>query len=172
MATHRIPIIGSTAVPDDTGECYFERSDVLTTNGRWPMVVVRFGSAPTTNPAVIHGFYGSFIVPKNYVGSAVLVWKWSTALTAANNAIWEFEYRAVADTQSIDQTSQDEQITNTDADSATANIMLEDTGALTSGNFAVDDLVQYYFSRDALDANDTVAGAAYLPSLEFEYADA
>jgi len=47
----------------------------------------------------------------------------------------------------------------------------EATISLTSGNFAVDDDVEFYFARDGGDAADTLAGSALLFSLALQFSD-
>ncbi len=173
MATFRIPIIGPSTIPDATGECWFEPYSILATNDAWKHLIARFGSSNTAQPTVRHGFYSSFNVPKNYVGSAVLVINWTATITTGD-VVWDLDYRAVAgdDTESLDQAGTQEAVTVTDAAPGAANRKLQVTIALTSANFAADKFVPYGFFRDGVDANDTMAGSAMLHSLQFQYADA
>jgi hypothetical protein len=173
MATLRQPIVGWNTMPDGTGECYFEPFSILATNDVWKHIVCRFGTNNAAQPTVRHGFYGAFMVPKDYVGTAVLVINWSATLTSGNVA-WDFEYRAVGgnDTESLDQTGTQESVSVTDAAASAANEKLEVTVNLTSANFAADDLVTFFFARDGADAADTMAGSALLHSLHFQYNDA
>lgn len=173
MTTHKIPIIDWSAQPDATGECWFEPFSILATNDVWKHTIVRFGSNNAAAPTVRHGFYGTFDVPENYVGSPVLVIDWSSTLTT-NDIVWDFEYRAVGgnDTESLDQAGTQESVTVTDTAPSAALERQEVTIALTAGNFAAGDTVEYYFARDGADAADTLAGSGIGVRLKFQYADA
>ena len=173
MATLRIPILGASVVPDTTGECWFEPYSILATNDVWKHLIARFGISNSAQPSVRHGFYGAFKVPKNFVGTAVLVVNWNATITTGN-VVWDFDYRANGgdDAESLDQSGTQEAVTVTDAVSGTAHRLLQPTISLTSANFAADDLVEYYFARDGADAADTMAGSAMLHALQFQYADA
>jgi hypothetical protein len=172
VATHRIPVLGWAARPDDTGECFFEPYDLLATNDVWDRLVGRFGSNNAAQPTVRHGVHGGFTVPKNYVGSPALIVVWSSTLTSGN-VVWDFEYRAVGgdDAESLDQAGTQESVTVTDGAPSAAHERMEASLSLTAGNFAVDDMVQFYFARDGADGSDTLAGSALLFDLLFQYAD-
>ena len=172
MATHRIPIVGWSARPDDTGECFLEPYDILATNDVWDRLVFRFGANNAAQPTIRHGFHGGFFVPKNYVGSAAIVVVW-TATVTTGNCVWDFEYRAVGgnDTTSLDQAGTEESVTVTDTAPGAANRRLEATANLTAGNFSADEQVSYFFARDGADANDTMAASGILFELIFQYAD-
>lgn len=172
MATHRRSIVNAYTMPDTSGECWWEPFSVLATNDQWRHGVVRFGASNAAQPTVRHGIYGSFTVPKNYVGTAVLVINWTATLTSGN-VVWDFDYRTVAgnDTTSLDQAGTEEAVTVTDAAPGAALRKLEVTISLTSGNFAADDHVSFFFARDGADGSDTMAGSGLLTSLEFQYAD-
>lgn len=173
MATFRMPIMGWPTRPDDTGDCFFEPYDILATNDVWKRIIGRFGASNVAQPTVRAGIHGGFNVPKNYVGSAVLVIVWTATLTSGN-VVWDFEYRTVGgnDTTSFDQSGTEESLTVTDAAPGAANRRLEVTIALTSANFAADESVEFFFARDGADGNDTMAGSALLFDLLLEYADA
>lgn len=173
MATHRIPILGFATRPDDTGEAFFEPADLnFGSNDLARQFVLALGSGLAAQPTVKHGIYGAFRIPKNYVGSPVVVAEWSATLTTGD-AVFDFDYRAVGgnDAESLDQATWQESVTVTDTAPTTARNKLTPTVALTAGNFAVDDIVEFFFGRDGADANDTLAGRAYLFELSFQYAD-
>lgn len=174
MATHRIPILGFATRPDDTGEAFFEPEDLnFGSNDIAKQFVLALGSALAAQPTVKHGVYGAFRIPKNYVGTAVVVIEWSATLTTGN-VVFDFDYRAIGgnDAESLDQATWQESVTVTDAAPATARNKLSITQTLTSGNFAVDDVVLFFIGRDGADGSDTMAGRAYLFEATFEYADA
>lgn len=173
MATHRINILGAGTVPDTSGNCWQEPYTILATNDVWGMLIYRFGSSNAAEPTTRIGLRGRFTVPKNYVGTAVLVIVWTATITSGN-VVWDFDYRAVTgnDTESLDQSGNQESVTVTDAAPGAANRRLEVTISLTSANFAADDTVEFELFRDGVDAADTMAGSAILVDLLFQYADA
>lgn len=173
MATHRIPILGWSARPDDTGDCFFEPYDILATNDVWDRLVGRFGASNSAAPTVRAGVHGGFTVPKNYVGSASIVIVWTSTLTSGN-VVWDFEYRTVGgdDTTSLDQAGTEESLTVTDAAPTAAHRRLQASITLTAGNLAADEEVTFFLARDGADAADTLAGSALLFQALFQYADA
>lgn len=173
MATHRIPILGFATRPDDTGECFFEPADLnFGSSDLARQFVLALGSALAAAPTVKHGVYGAFRVPKNYVGSPVIVIEWSATLTTGD-VVFDFDYNAVGgnDAESLDPAGWQQSVTVTDTAPSTARFKLTPTVALTAGNFAVDDIVEFFFGRDGVDAADTMVGRAYVIETTFEYAD-
>lgn len=173
MATHRIPILGFATRPDDTGEAFFEPADLnFGANDLARQFVLALGSALAAQPTVKHGVYGAFRVPKSYVGSPVLVIEWSATLITGN-VVFDFDYNTVAgdDTESLDPAAWQQSVTVTDAAPATARRKVTPTVALTAANFAADDIVEFFFGRDGVDAADTMAGRAYIFEASFEYTD-
>jgi len=174
MATYRLPILGWSARPDDTGDCYITPYDTVATNDVWDRLVVVMGAAAAAQPTLRAGFHGGFAIPKNYVGTAVLVAVWTASVTAGA-VVFDFEYRAVggSDTESLDQTGTQESVTVTAAAApSAAHERMETTVALTSANFAVDDTVSFFFARDGTDAADAKAGSVFLFDLLLQYSDA
>lgn len=173
MATHRIPILGFATRPDDTGEAWFEPADLnFGSNDLARGFVLALGSALAAQPTVKHGVYGAFRVPKNYVGSAVLVVEWSATLTSGD-VVFDFDYNAVGgnDTESLDPAAWQESVTVTDTAPGTARRKLTATVSLTSANLAADDIVEFFLGRDGAAGADTMAGRAYIFEATFEYAD-
>lgn len=168
MATHRIPILGWSAVPDSSGNVFFEPYDVKATNDVWDRLVLVFNDTATRI-----GIHGGFTVPKNYVGSAKLVVAWTTTATTGD-VEWDCDYRAVGgdDTESLDQAGTQESVNLNDTAPSAAHERMETSITLTAGNFAVDDEVEFTFFRDGTDAGDTIAAATMVFQLLFEYADA
>jgi hypothetical protein len=168
VATHRIPILGWATLPDINGQAFPESYDTKATNDVWDRLVMVF------NDSIIRSaLAGGFAVPKNYVGTPKLIIVW-TATATSGAVVWDFDYRAVGgnDAESLDQTGTQEAVTVTDTAPGAAHRRLEAEIALTAGNFAVDDEVEFLFARDGTDAADTMAAAALLFGLYFEYADA
>lgn len=170
MATHDISILGWNTLPDSAGNVFFEPYSVKATNDAFPQIVVVFNET-----ALKQGIYGAFPIPQNYVGTPLIVIVWtSTAITGT--CVWDFDYRAVGgnDTESLDQATVQENVTVSDVAPGAANRRLEVTVALTAGNLAAGDTVEFELSRDGTDAADTLAGAAaaILHDVLFRYNDA
>ncbi len=111
-------------------------------------------------------------MPENYVGSPVVRVRWTTTKTTGD-VVWDFDYRAVGgdDAESLDQAGTQEAVTVTDSAPSAAHERLNVTVALTAGNFAAGDTVEFLLARDGADASDTLAGVAMLHEAFFEYSD-
>lgn len=168
MATHRIPILGFGTVPDASGEVFFEPYNIKATNDVWKRIIGIFNDSATRN-----GLHGGFVVPKNYVGSPNIVVVW-TATATAGAVEFDFDYRAVGgnDTESLDQAGTQESVNVSDNAPTAIHRRLEALLALTAGNLAIDDEVEFALFRDGTDAGDTMAAAALIFQVLFEYADA
>lgn len=166
MATHRINIFGSATLPDTTGNAWFEPAALTQTNDRFPQLVARFKDSGTKV-----GIGGNFRIPKNYVGSPVLKIQWTTT-AVTGNAVWDFDYRAIAVSgESLDPSTDQETLTVTSAAPGTSQTGVESSMAATAGNFAVDDIVQFKLSRDGASASDTIAADLVVYGAQFEYSD-
>ena len=168
MAIHRKPITGFGFNPDNGGQVFIEPYSIKATNNVWGRDVLIFNDTVTRK-----GIRGGFTVPKDYVDSANLIIVWtSTAITG--DVEWDFDYRAVGgdDTESLDQAGTQESVNSNDTAPSAIHERLEISIALTDGNFAVDDEVEFELFRDGSDAGDTMAAAAIVFSVMFEYADA
>ena len=172
MATRYVRNIHRGALPDSTGECFEEGYSVLATNDVWDVSVVRFGSAAAAAPTVRHGIRGTFRVPENYVSGGTINIEWTTNLTSGD-VVWDFECRAVAgnDTESLDQAGTEASVTVTDTAPSAANEK-QQTSVSTGLTFAAEDIVEFGFFRDGVDAADTLAGAGLLFALDFSFSDA
>jgi hypothetical protein len=172
MATHQISMLGAQVVPDGTGRCWFESYATFATNDVWRHNVVRF-----LNPASgeAHGIYGQFTVPQNYVSAAQVVPVWTSTATTGN-CRWRLTYRTVAgdNANSLDQTSNEQQVSLTDAAPGAAHRRLAPSPGLTptAANFAAGETVEYLFERLDDTGTDTMAADAVLHDLLFSYADA
>jgi len=170
MATLRLPILGWATKPDASGDVFFEPATIKATNDFFQGMVAVFNDSGADDE-----LFGRFTVPKGYVGSAKLVIHWTTTATSGD-VEFGFAYRAVGgnDTESLDQATAQESLLsgNNDTAPSAANERMEFLVTLTAGNFAEDDTVQFIFSREGLDAGDTLAAAVRIYGLSFEYADA
>ena len=168
MATHRIPILGFSTVPDDSGDVFLEPYSIKATNDVWKRLVAIFNDTSTRI-----GLRGSFDVPKDYVGSPNVIVVW-TATATSGDVEWDFDYRAVGgnDVESLDQTGTQESVNVNDTAPSAIHERMEASLTLTAGNFAADDTVLFELFRDGVDAGDTMAAAAIVHGVLFEYADA
>lgn len=160
-----LSIINHAAVPDDTAGCYLEPYTVAATNDTWKHLVLVFEE----DTAAV-GLYGIFTVPADYSSGANLVIVWTSTATAGD-VEWDFIYRAVGgnDNESLDQATAQESVNSNDTAPSAANERMEITIALTDGNFAAEDTVEFYLSRDGADAGDTMSADALLFEALFEY---
>ncbi len=168
MATIRVPIIGWPSIPDGSGDVFFEPYSVKATNDVWDRLVAIFNDV---NARI--GLRGGFTVPKDYVGSAKIIVVW-TSTAISGDVEWDFDYRAVGgdDTESLDQAGTQESVNINDTAPSAIHERMEAALTLTAGNIAADDEVEFEFFRDGADAGDTMAAAAIVFALLFEYSDA
>jgi hypothetical protein len=176
MATHQISILNHTVVPD-SGKVWFEPYDILGSNDQWKHMIIRIDEDGTNNAALTTrtGIYGCFLVPQNYVGSAVIEINWTATATDAENVVFDFDYRAITgnDTESMDQAGTVESDTVTDAyPSAPHERLTARITGITSGNIAAGDLVEFLLVQDGTDGSDTSTNAVIIFDVIFEYADA
>lgn len=167
MATHRLPIMGWQTRPDDTGDAFFEPYSIKATNDQWQNIVLILNDSGTRI-----GIYGVFEVPQAYVDTANLVIVWTSTATSGD-VEYDFDYRAVGgnDTESLDQSGTQETVNSNDTAPSAAHERMELSIALTDGNFAAGDTVEFLFVRDGTDAGDTIAAAVIIFGLFFEYSD-
>ncbi|HDY68161.1 hypothetical protein LCGC14_2322080 [marine sediment metagenome] len=170
MATIRIPIMGAMTVPDSTGECFMQPIGTgITTIGTFPggNLVMTF-----VDPSADTGFYGSFLVPKNYLDTAnIIVVGVLDGTVGATSLDFEYSYISKADNEAIDAAFTENATANTGNTSGWTNEdMLELSISVTDGNFAIDDTVMYYLKRDQ--GTDDFVGDFHVTGLYFEYNDA
>lgn len=169
MATHRISIIAHGTVPDTTGECYLAPIDVeITTLATFPGSNLVF---VLKDPTADTGFYGSFMVPENYVGTAKIGVVGVLDGTPSTTSVdFEWSYLSLTDNEAMDAAYTENVTWDTGNTSGWANediVIVE--GTPTSGNFAAGDIVQYYFKRDF--GTDDFVGDFHVLDVYFEYSD-
>ena len=163
--------MGHTTFPDAVGEVFQEPAFIKASNDIWDRLVWIFNDSATKD-----ALFGQFNVPKDYVGTANIVYVWTSTATSGVCA-WEFDYRAVGgnDAESLDQGTAQEAIDIHDTAPSATDERMEITGALTDGNFVADDTVTFRAYRNGTDittGDDSMAAAAQLVDLIFEYNDA
>lgn len=167
MATHRMSILRKPN-PDSSGNVFCEGYTVKATNDAWNHQIVIFNDSGTKI-----GFYDTFEVPQNYVGAAKFIAVWTSTATSGN-VVWQCDYRTVAgdDANSLDQAGTEETPNVTDAAPTAANRRLEAQISPTAANFAAGETVEFFFNRLGTSGSDTMAAAAQLHDLLFEWSDA
>lgn len=173
MATVRKGILSSGIIPD-TG-VFQDRVGNQITAAATPSVgdVLAFVLADGGSD---EGLKGSFMVPKNYVGTPVCVIRGvlDGAPGASDTLGFGFRKRAVANNESADGTFDAEQTVSTTIGSNGTNHSNEDeielTITLTGSDFSVDDMVYYYVYIDA--SGTSYAGNFLLTGCFFEYVNA
>lgn len=173
MATHRMDIRG----PDDLLESgvYQDRVGNQITAAAAPSVGSQLALLLADGGTDL-GWYGEFLVPKNYVGTPKIVIRGilDGAPGASDTLGFGFRKRAVANNEAADGTFDAEQaVSSTIGSSGSAHSdedEVELSITLTAGDYAVDDSVYYYLYIDATGTSYT--GNFLLTGAYFEYADA
>lgn len=165
MATKRISILNGSALPDTSGSVYLDSINSLNSNDFFPSLAWAF--ADTATRLLLRG---SFRVPPDYVGTAVIGVIWATTATSGNSD-WEFDYRAIADGETFDPTTNQESVDlSPDAAPGTARLLEYSTASLTSANLTAHDIVQFAIARDNADG-DTIAATEWLIDAFLQYSD-
>lgn len=166
MATHRLSF-GSLLTPDTSGNVFWQPASILDTNDLAPtnqVLIFKDTSTLVTASA-------TFLVPKNYVGTAKVYVRYKTTVTSGD-VLWTVDYRAIAAAESGDPSSWQESLAGSaTAVAGTTNLLSDISFTLTSANLAVDDTVLIRISRNGAGA-DTAAASLQLVDAIFEYADA
>lgn len=165
MATHRINILGWSALPDTSGNVWLEPAALTQTNDRYAQLVARFKDTATKDSL---GF--RFQVPQNYVGTAKFYVNWTTTATSGN-AIWNVDYSSAAQTASLDPSADEESLTVTTAAPGSSQTGVVSSMTATAGNFAAGDICQGKVSRNGA-GSDTIAADLIAYEVYFEYLDA
>jgi hypothetical protein len=103
----------------------------------------------------------------------VVVVEW-TATVTSGDVVFAFDYNSVGGdaAESFDPAAWQQSLTVTDTVSATARRKsVAGNMSITAANLAVDDILQFYLSRDGTAGGDTMAGSAWVMEATFEYAD-
>lgn len=169
MATHEPSIFGRL-IPDSSGLVFPVPFADVSTNDLWEYQPLAFADSALRN-----GASGSFTVPNNYSSAGTdktnILIRWTSTATSGD-VEWDFDYRAVAVGEGLDQATAQETVNQNDTAPGTAHDMLEAILLLTEGNFVAGDLVQFTLFRDSTDAGDTMAAIAAVHDVIFQYDDA
>jgi hypothetical protein len=166
MATIKTPVLGGGTIPDTSGNVWFEPMGVsFGSNNLLPGLIGVYADTATKDK-----LYGRFVVPKNFVSNSQIVIRWAATVTSGK-VQWEFAYVSAGATATYDPAAVEETVTGNPTVAGTARLGNETTIAMTSGNFAADDEVEFYLARDGTSGNDTMAGSSYLFEILFQYTD-
>jgi len=166
MATHELPIIGPTTLPE-LG-VFFDRvgNQIAAANeiGNQLAIVMADGGSDV-------GFYGSFNVPQNYVGTSIIVAKGILDGAMSSNTL-QFGIKGITkdDNEAADAAYCAEDTGNTTDDHADEDLFEVIITLSNLTGFAVGDTVFFYFYIDA--SGNDYTGNVLLTDLLFRYADA
>ena len=172
MATIRLPILGVQTIPDSSENVYIAPiNSILTIGAATRPPGAELAIVMPDPGAADEGFYGKFSVPKDYVGSPVLVIRGILSGTVGATTLqFGFQKRALADNEAFDG-DYDAEVTAGATTSGWADEdVYEETISLTAGDFAVDDDVFFYLYRDG--GTDDWTGTFLCTGVFFEYSDA
>jgi hypothetical protein len=172
VATHRLSILGAE-IPD-TGvplDAVANQIAAATSPSVGDLLAYVFGAGAD------EGLKGSFKVPKNYVGSPVIVVTGilDGAPGASDTLQVSWRKRAVAQNEAADGTFDAEQTgtqktIGSSGDNFSDEDLIEMLISATAGDFAVDDQVYFHVYLD--DGSSSYAGNFLVTDIEFQYADA
>lgn len=173
MATHEISILGAMTAPDSSGKVFFQPLEVGMALGTATLGTLLGMTIQAPAGAGDCGFYGSFVVPQNYVGTPVLVIRGYVEENPGTNAIaFGISFQpALADNESLEQAFDTEDVTGAITTAYTAEDLLVTTITLTpAAAFVAGDVVNFFVYRD--DTDDAQTGEFQLSNLSFRYNDA
>lgn len=166
MATHRIPIISQNCLPDSG--VFFDRvgNQITAANqvGNQLAMVMADGGAD-------EGFFDSFSIPKNYVGTPKIVVK-GILDGAMTTVTLQFGVKGitVADNEAADAAYSTEDTGSITADHADEDKFEVSITLTNFTGFAVDDEVHYYLYVDA--SGNSYTGNILVTQVEFQFVDA
>ncbi len=167
MATHYLPLLNWTQLPDNSGQVYPQPLQVAAVNDRWRHLAWVF-----ENSGVENLIYGSFRVPAELVANAKIQAIWTANIADNTRGVyWQFRYRCVSPGASLDQLGQQEDLNVTASAPGTAFFEILSTINLTTANLVPGSIVQWEFSRDSGVAGDTMAASALLFGLYLDFDD-
>ncbi len=176
MSSYSIPILNWTVLPDqDTSstDVYFEPTRTAFATAAIPgHMVIAFA-----NSSARQGIGGCFEVPMNYTTAPQIETKSAvtgTATAGSSAYQWDFEYRARGATEAMGSSAWDSTTPTVTVPLAgtVARDLQTAAMALTAGDLAAGNLVQFRLLRDAANASDTYnVGPVWLFGARFKYAD-
>lgn len=168
MATHRIPILGPGTMPDDG--VYPSPIRLQLTMGTGPGNELCYVMPEPAGGGDL-GLSGKFSVPKDYVGSPVLVVRGiMDGAVDTNDVHFGVQMLGLADNEAYDAALEAEDTATFQSNTYADEDVFEETITLTV-TLAVDDDVAYHFYIDDSGATPWT-GNVLLTGLYFQYSDA
>lgn len=167
MATHRLPLLGAPLLKN--ANAYWSPYSAYNATTVRDVGCIIFSATAT---GIAHG---SFVVPKNWIGSTKLILYW-TSKTTAGNIVWNCTHRAGTPGTTIMNTnttpaSRTDALTTASKPGAASQLETSEI-SLTTTDWAVDRLITMDITRLGADASDTKADVAVLFRALLEYSDA
>lgn len=164
-----MPILGLGTIPDSGGDVWMAPISTELALGGAPgneLCVIMPAAATISADA---GIYGRFTIPKNYVGTEVLVIR-GILDGASGGLVLAFGYQAGirADNESYDQALGTQRIASA-TDTRADEDIYEETIDISSDTYVVGDDVNFFFFID--DSVHTYTGKFLLTGLFFRYND-
>ena len=174
MATHDVPILGFSTVPDTSGNVFFEPLETAVATAAANLSMLGF-TMPDPG-AADEGLYGGFNIPQNYVGTPVLVIRGILNGTISAGLTLAFGFQqtgGIADNETADVAFETEDTASADPQSSSHadEDMYEETIAITPGSaYSPGDEVFFFFYRDG--SADDATFEFNLTRLLLRYSDA
>lgn len=164
VRTFDVHLLRWNVLPDTSGDVFMEPFSIKATNDFWPYYVTIFNDTSTDLR-----LYGAALSPQNLVSAPQVCVVWTSTATTGN-VRWEFAYRVVSGTASLDQSTAQETVAANAAAPSAGMGRVESCQALTAGNFSAGATLQWRLSRLGSDtANDTMAAAAIVHDVFLRY---
>ncbi len=169
MATHDLPILGPGLSLDALVYPQKVKNELSLASAPGEEIAIVLPAAATI--AADTGIHGKFTVPQIYVGTPLIVIRGildgaPTTLVIA----FGFQKKALADDEGYDAALGAQQIASASSVSQADEDVYEETIALTAGDYAKGDDVDYFFYID--DSVHTYTGKFLLTGLFFRFDDA
>ena len=168
MASASIPLLGSSVMPDVSGDAYQQPYDInnLAANRRHGILVL-------ADTATRVGVDGAHHVPdiKATIATATLFVLWSCVPTTGNFVL-DFDYRVVDENEDTDNATWQQTVTTTVTPAATTRYLSRSTIALTAANFGPNRLLEFFLARDGVtEGGGGIADAVVIHDAYVEISD-
>lgn len=151
-------ILGFATLPA-SGDVWFEPASITQTNDRYAGLICRFKDTATKISLGVR-----FYVPAGFVGRITIIW---TTTATSGNAVWNFDYTAIGNGETLDPNSDQESLNVTTAAPGTSQLRVNSVMNMTLANLAAGDLVEGIISRNGA-GSDTIAADLCVYDIIFE----
>lgn len=149
MATHEIPILGFSTLPDSSGNVFFQDIETLVATAAANLAMLGF--AMPDPGAADEGLFGKLNIPQNYVGTPVLVIRGILNGTPANTLAFGLQQTGgIASSETVDVAFETEDLaSNAVWTGFVDEDLYEETITITPGSdYVAGDEVFFKFFRD------------------------